>query len=136
MSDPINALERSEVGEPEGRWTTRFMLFLRIMAGVSLVKGLYHWALVIGVVRLAAIRGESDKVTSGSSAPSPTSPSSPVGSFGARSPDRRYGVDSSPGGFGINASNVDKSVPLCKLALYSHTWSRPRCLAAYSAASA
>lgn len=49
MSDPINALERSEAGEPEGRWTARFMLFLRVMAGVSLLKGLYHWALVIGV---------------------------------------------------------------------------------------
>jgi Family of unknown function (DUF6163) len=49
MTDPINALERSDVGEPEGRWTARFMLFLRIMAGVSLLKGLYHWGLVIGV---------------------------------------------------------------------------------------
>ena len=25
------------------------MLFLRVMAGVSLLKGLYHWALIVGV---------------------------------------------------------------------------------------
>jgi hypothetical protein len=49
MSDPMNALDRSEVAEPEGRWTARFMLFLRAMAGLSLIKGLYHWALVIGI---------------------------------------------------------------------------------------
>jgi hypothetical protein len=49
MSDPINALERSQVAEPEGLWTTRFMLFLRVMAGISLFKGLYHWALIIGI---------------------------------------------------------------------------------------
>ena len=49
MNDPINALDRTEVIEPEGRWTNWFMLFLRVMAGVSLVKGLYHWAQVIGI---------------------------------------------------------------------------------------
>ena len=49
MSDPINAMERSEADEPEGLWTTRFMLFLRVMAAVSLLKGLYHWALIIGI---------------------------------------------------------------------------------------
>jgi hypothetical protein len=49
MSDPINAMERSDAGEPEGLWTGRFMLFLRAMAGVSLLKGLYHWALIIGI---------------------------------------------------------------------------------------
>jgi hypothetical protein len=30
-------------------WTRRLVLFLRIMAAVSLVKGLYHWALVVGI---------------------------------------------------------------------------------------
>jgi hypothetical protein len=49
MSDPLNAMDRSEVAEPPGLWTHRFMLFLRAMAILSLAKGLYHWALVIGI---------------------------------------------------------------------------------------
>jgi uncharacterized protein DUF6163 len=32
-----------------GPWTGRLVLFLRIMAGVSMLKGLYHWSLVLGV---------------------------------------------------------------------------------------
>jgi hypothetical protein len=49
MSDPMNALDHPAASEPEGRWTGRFMLFLRVMAGLSLFKGLYHWALVVGI---------------------------------------------------------------------------------------
>jgi hypothetical protein len=49
MSDPMNALDRTDTAEHEELWTGRFMLFLRVMAGVSLVKGLFHWALVIGI---------------------------------------------------------------------------------------
>jgi hypothetical protein len=30
-------------------WTQRLVLFLRIMAMVSLVKGIYHWSLVLGI---------------------------------------------------------------------------------------
>ncbi len=37
-------------GEPGvGRWTHRLVLFLRIMAGLSMLKGLYHWANICGV---------------------------------------------------------------------------------------
>src|SRR5215217_1796032 len=32
-----------------GPWTRRLVLFLRIMAGVSMLKGLYHWSLVLGI---------------------------------------------------------------------------------------
>jgi hypothetical protein len=49
MSDPINALDRPPAVEQEGQWTAWFMLFLRVMAGVSLVKGLFHWAQVVGI---------------------------------------------------------------------------------------
>jgi hypothetical protein len=49
MSDPMNAMDRTEGAQVEERWTAWFMLFLRTMAGVSLVKGLYHWAMVIGI---------------------------------------------------------------------------------------
>jgi uncharacterized protein DUF6163 len=50
MSDPMNALDRPEGTTHEDRWTAWFMLFLRVMAGVSMLKGLFHWALVVGVV--------------------------------------------------------------------------------------
>ena len=32
-----------------GRWTRRLILFLRIMAGVSMLKGLFHWSRVVGI---------------------------------------------------------------------------------------
>ena len=32
-----------------GTWAEYLVLFLRIMAGVSLVKGLYHWSQVCGI---------------------------------------------------------------------------------------
>ncbi|MGH6727770.1 MAG: DUF6163 family protein [Pseudolabrys sp.] len=32
-----------------GRWTRRLVLFLRLMAGVSMLKGLYHWSRVCGI---------------------------------------------------------------------------------------
>jgi len=49
MSDPINAADRPTAVEHEERWTAWFMLFLRVMAGVSLAKGLFHWAQVVGI---------------------------------------------------------------------------------------
>jgi hypothetical protein len=33
----------------QGTWTDYLVLFLRLMAGVSLVKGLYHWGQVCGI---------------------------------------------------------------------------------------
>ncbi len=32
-----------------GIWTRRLVLFLRVMAGVSMIKGLYHWSRVCGI---------------------------------------------------------------------------------------
>ena len=32
-----------------GRWTRRLVLFLRVMAAVSMLKGLYHWSRVLGI---------------------------------------------------------------------------------------
>jgi hypothetical protein len=34
----------------EGVWTRRLVLYLRIMAGVAMLKGLYHWAQVTGFI--------------------------------------------------------------------------------------
>src|SRR5262249_28138792 len=49
MSDPMNALDRADVVEREEPWTRRFVLFLRAMAAVSLLKGLYHWGMIVGI---------------------------------------------------------------------------------------
>lgn len=35
--------------ETAGIWTRRLVLFLRVMAGLSMLKGLYHWSRVCGI---------------------------------------------------------------------------------------
>jgi hypothetical protein len=52
FSDDVRNLEpvHEQAGEPAiGRWTWRLVLFLRVMAGVSMLKGLYHWSRVCGI---------------------------------------------------------------------------------------
>jgi hypothetical protein len=48
---PSDILEpvRVEKASKRGTWTEYLVLFLRIMAGVSLIKGLHHWAQVLGI---------------------------------------------------------------------------------------
>ena len=46
MLEPVRAGKGLNVA---GSWTEYLVLFLRLMAAVSLVKGLYHWAQVCGV---------------------------------------------------------------------------------------
>ena len=44
--EPVQADE----GEADGRrWSHRLVLFLRAVAGLSLAKGLYHWAVICGI---------------------------------------------------------------------------------------
>jgi hypothetical protein len=44
--DPVHADE----GEAQGtRWSHWLILFLRVMAAISLAKGIYHWAIVCGI---------------------------------------------------------------------------------------
>jgi hypothetical protein len=45
--EPVHADEQDV---REGHWTKWLVIFLRTMAGVSLLKGLYHWAVVCGIV--------------------------------------------------------------------------------------
>jgi hypothetical protein len=57
MSEPVSSNDfyglepvREQPAERAiGRWTRRFIIFLRIMAGVSMLKGLYHWVRVCGI---------------------------------------------------------------------------------------
>jgi hypothetical protein len=44
--EPVHAGQGEASGEI---WATRLVLFLRLMAVVALVKGLYYWAIVCGV---------------------------------------------------------------------------------------
>ena len=49
---PADMLEPVHAGKPSapaGTWTRYLILFLRLMAVLSLAKGLYHWAAVCGV---------------------------------------------------------------------------------------
>jgi hypothetical protein len=48
MSDPLGALEAPRE-RTQAPWTRWLVIFLRAMAGVSLLKGLYHWSLVLGI---------------------------------------------------------------------------------------
>jgi hypothetical protein len=44
------ALSSERIEGDENVWTRRLVLFLRIMAVVSILKGLYHWSQVTGFV--------------------------------------------------------------------------------------
>src|SRR5262249_5804301 len=49
--EPVRNLEPVHAGAREThdtRWTGRLVVFLRVMAVLSLTKGLYHWAVVCG----------------------------------------------------------------------------------------
>jgi len=51
-TDDLESLEPVKEREAEqgaDRWTRRLVLFLRVMAGVSMLKGLYHWSRVCGI---------------------------------------------------------------------------------------
>lgn len=52
VSDDLRTLEpvrEHEADRSVGLWTRRLILFLRTMAAISMVKGLYHWAQVCGI---------------------------------------------------------------------------------------
>src|ERR1700734_416422 len=48
MSVAVISSERAE--SDDNAWTRRLVFFLRIMAVVSIAKGLYHWAQVTGFI--------------------------------------------------------------------------------------
>jgi hypothetical protein len=46
----LEAVQAEDSEVPSDRWAYRLVVFLRLMAAVALVKGLYHWAVVVGIV--------------------------------------------------------------------------------------
>ena len=57
MSEPVytdeaqtlEPVHERRAEEGVGRWTRVLVLFLRVMAAVSMLKGLYHWSRVCGI---------------------------------------------------------------------------------------
>jgi hypothetical protein len=51
VTEQVRSLEpvQAEARPRDDRWTERLVWFLRVMAAVSLFKGLYHWSVVIGI---------------------------------------------------------------------------------------
>ena len=45
----LQSLEPVQGAEQRSLWTDRLVLFLRVMAGLSMLKGLYHWSRVCGI---------------------------------------------------------------------------------------
>jgi hypothetical protein len=45
----IDAVQAGEEEAPREQWTFRLVMFLRVMAGLALIEGLYHWAIVCGI---------------------------------------------------------------------------------------
>jgi fatty acid desaturase len=45
----LEPVHEDEGDQSVGRWTRRLVLFLRVMAGFSMLKGLYHWSRVCGI---------------------------------------------------------------------------------------
>ena len=51
--DPINELAPVLAGDERGalgKWTGQLIVYLRVVAGLSMTKGLYHWAVICGFV--------------------------------------------------------------------------------------
>ena len=49
--EPVHTGEGSQSSET---WTLRLVMFLRVMAAISILKGLYHWSRVVGIGMPAA----------------------------------------------------------------------------------
>src|SRR3979490_2883825 len=46
----VAAISSERIEPDDNAWTRRLVFFLRIMAGVSVIKGLFHWAQVPGFI--------------------------------------------------------------------------------------
>ena len=47
--EDLQSLEPVQDAEHRRLWTNRLVLFLRVMAGLSMLKGLYHWSRVCSI---------------------------------------------------------------------------------------
>jgi hypothetical protein len=49
MKDPMSAIDQVAERPEVGRWTLALVWYLRLVAAIAMVKGLYHWSAVIGI---------------------------------------------------------------------------------------
>jgi hypothetical protein len=49
MTEPLHALDHAANRDIDAPWTKWLILYVRVLAVLSMAKGLYHWALVCGV---------------------------------------------------------------------------------------
>jgi Family of unknown function (DUF6163) len=49
MSDPMSAIDQVAERPQVRGWTLALVWYLRVLAAVAMVKGLYHWSAVIGI---------------------------------------------------------------------------------------
>lgn len=49
MSDPLRAIEHTAAADQGDPWTGWLIVYVRVLAGIAMVKGLYHWAKVCGI---------------------------------------------------------------------------------------
>jgi hypothetical protein len=48
-AETLEPVHEGEGTTEAGLWTRRLVMFLRVMAGISMLKGLYHWSWVLGI---------------------------------------------------------------------------------------
>jgi len=58
-TDLLEPVRAGKAPDTAGAWSSHLVLFMRIMAGVSLVKGIYHWAQICGVGAVADFEAHS-----------------------------------------------------------------------------
>ncbi|HEY0439688.1 MAG TPA: DUF6163 family protein [Xanthobacteraceae bacterium] len=49
MSDPMRAMDQTSTDDPAALWTSRLILYVRVMACLSMLKGMYHWSVILGI---------------------------------------------------------------------------------------
>jgi hypothetical protein len=49
VSDPQAAIDLIGSRSQAGEWTRRLLWYLRIIAGLSMLKGFYHWSMIVGI---------------------------------------------------------------------------------------
>ena len=50
MTDPMHGLDQAASGADGTDWTWWLLVYVRVLAAVSMLKGLFHWAVVCGLM--------------------------------------------------------------------------------------
>lgn len=50
MTDPMHGLDQAASGADRTDWTWWLIVYVRVLAAISMLKGLFHWAVVCGLM--------------------------------------------------------------------------------------